>query len=201
MRPVRLRSVRLLLPTCAALALAACFGGGKVPATLLTLTPQAAPPATLARAATAGEAVTIELPAIPQELDQVRVPVLESPGRVTYVQDLQYVDTPDRLFQQLLTETVKRTTSRVVLGPSQAALDPGLRVTGTLERFGYDVASGQVIVIYDAALSTAGGGRVETRRFQATAPADGTAATVGPAINQAANAVALQAAQWIGGNG
>ena len=78
-------------------------------------------------------------------------------------------------------------------------LDPGLRVTGTLERFGYDVASGQVIVIFDASLSTGGGARVETRRFEATAPADGTAATVGPAINQAANAVALQAAQWIGG--
>ena len=152
----------------------------------------------IARSAAAGEAVTIQTPVIGKEIDQVRVPVLEGPGRVTYVEKLQYVDTPDKLFQQLLTETVKRTTNRVVLDPNQASLDPGLRVTGTLERFGYDVASGQVIVIFDASLSTQGGARVETRRFEASAPADGTAATVGPAINQAANAVALQAAQWIG---
>ena len=40
--------------------------------------------------------------------------------------DLQLVDTPDRLFQSLLAETVRRTTNRVVLDPSQTALDPGL---------------------------------------------------------------------------
>jgi cholesterol transport system auxiliary component len=138
------------------------------------------------------------VPVIGKELRQVRVPALEAPGRVTYIKDLQYVDTPDRLFQRLVAETVKRTTSRVVLDPKQAALDPGIRMTGSLEQFGYDVASGQVIVVFDAALSRAGGTQVETRRFQASVPADGTAATVGPAINQAANAVALQAAQWIG---
>lgn len=193
-----MRAVRLLLPAAAALALSACFGGAKPPATLLTLTPQAAA-VQIARSATAGEAVTIEVPVVGKEIRQIRVPVLEGPGRVTYVEDLQYVDTPDKLFQQLLTETVKRTTNRVVLDPNQASLDPGLRVTGTLERFGYDAQTGQVVVIFDASLSTQGGTRVETRRFEATAPADGTAATVGPAINQAANAVALQAAQWIGG--
>ncbi len=56
-----------------------------------------------------------------------------------------------------------------------------------------------MIVIYDGILSTQGGSRVETRRFEATAPADGTAATVGPALNQAANAVATQVAGWVGG--
>jgi len=57
----------------------------------------------------------------------------------------------------------------------------------------------QVVVTYDGSLSTAGGGRVETRRFTASAPADGTAATVGPALNGAANQVALEVAKWIGG--
>jgi cholesterol transport system auxiliary component len=55
------------------------------------------------------------------------------------------------------------------------------------------------VVTYDGSLSTAGGSRVETRRFTATAPADGTAATVGPALNRAANQVALDIAKWIGG--
>jgi cholesterol transport system auxiliary component len=87
----------------------------------------------------------------------------------------------------------------VVLDPDQTTLDPGVTVTGQLQRFGYDAASGQVIVQYDASLSTAGGNRVETRRFTGTAPADGTAVTVGPALNRAANQVAQQVAQWIGG--
>lgn len=193
-----MRLHRALLPAVACLALGACFGG-KTPATLLTLTPQAAPVGEIARAANAGEAVTIENPIVPQELNQVRVPALERPGVVTYIKDLQWVDRPNRIFQQLLTETVKRTTRRVVLDPRQSALEPGLKVSGTLHRFGYDVASQQVMVVYDATLSTDGGTRVETRRFEASAPADGTAASVGPALNQAANAVALEAARWIGG--
>ena len=52
---------------------------------------------------------------------------------------------------------------------------------------------------YDGALSTAGGTRVETRRFEASVPADGTAATVGPALNAAANQVATEVAAWVGG--
>lgn len=194
-----MRASRVLLPLALASAIAGCFGGAKVPDALLTLTPTAAAPAELTRSAAAGEAVTIEVPVTPQELNQVRVPALEGPSSVTYIKDLQWVDRPSRMFQQLLTETVKRATNRVVLDPKQSALDPGLRVTGTLQRMGYDAASGQVVVIYDAALSTAGGTRVETRRFQATAPAAGTAASVGPAINRAANQVAVQVASWIGG--
>jgi cholesterol transport system auxiliary component len=193
-----MRAARPLFAAAACLALTACFGD-KTPSTLLTLTPQAPPAADLVRSAEAGDAVTIELPVLAEELDQVRVPALEGPGQVTYVRDLQWVDRPNRMFQQLLTETVKRTTGRVVLDPKQAGFDPGVRVTGRLDRFGYDAQLGQVVVIYDAALSTSGGSRVQTRRFQASAPADGTAATVGPALNQAANAVALQAAQWISG--
>jgi cholesterol transport system auxiliary component len=109
------------------------------------------------------------------------------------------VDSPARLFQSLVSETVRRTTGRIVLNPEQTTLDPGLSVTGQLQRFGYDASTGQVVVQYDGSLSAAGGARVETRRFTATAPADGTSATVGPALNRAANQVAQQVAQWIGG--
>jgi cholesterol transport system auxiliary component len=54
-------------------------------------------------------------------------------------------------------------------------------------------------VTYDAALATAGGNQVQTRRFTASAPADGTGPSVGPALNHAANQVALEVARWIGG--
>ncbi len=193
---------RVIAATAAAFSLNACAlmgGGPKPPPTLLTLTPAAAAPATVVRSANAGEAVTIEIPVIPKELRSVRVPAQVGPTAVAYIEDLQWVDTPDRLFQDLLQETVVRTTSRVVIDPKQVALDPGLVVSGRLTNFGYEAGAGTVLVRYDAALAAAGGTRVETRRFEARVPADGTAATVGPALNEAANQVALQVAQWIGG--
>lgn len=174
-------------------------GGAKPPAYLATLTPEAPAPATLARTAAAGQAVTIATPAVPKELMAVRVPVQITPTSVEYVTNLQLIDTPDRLFRRLLEETVRRTTNRVVLDPSQTTLDPGVTVTGELQRFGYDSSSAQVIVTYDATMSTAGGTSVQTRRFTASAPADGTAATVGNALNRAANQVAMDVARWIGG--
>jgi len=174
-------------------------GGGKPPTTLVTLTPEAPAPAQIARNAAAGQAVTISVPTVPKELTAVRVPVQLTPTNIQYVANLQLVDTPDRLFQGLLAETVRRTTSRVVLDPGQTTLDPGVTVTGELQRFGYDASTGQAVVTYDAALSSAGGNGVQTRRFTASAPADGTGATVGPALNRAANQVALDVARWIGG--
>jgi cholesterol transport system auxiliary component len=196
---------RMFAAVALAAALGACSlsgmlgGGGKAPATLLTLTPEAADPGQIVRAANAGEAVTIAVPVISEKNSTTRVPVQVSPTDVQYVTNLVMVDTPDRLFQDLLAETVRRSTNRVVLDPRQARLDPGLQVTGELRRFGYDAQTGQAIVVYDGALSTAGGTRVETRRFTGTAPADGTAASVGPALNRAANQVAAEVATWIGG--
>ena len=193
--------LRIIAPVALALGLGGCalLGGGKTPATLVGLTPEAGEPAQIIRTAAAGQAVTIAVPVTGRDLGTVRVPVQVNPSDVQYVANLQLLDTPGRLFADLLAETIRRTTSRVVLDPQQTALDPGLTVTGELQRFGYDAASGQVIVQYDGALSVAGGSRVETRRFTATSPADGTAATVGPALNRAANQVARDVAKWVGG--
>jgi cholesterol transport system auxiliary component len=201
MRPL----FRHTLPVALAFALGGCSlggllgGGGKPPVTLQTLTPQAPDPGAITRTATAGQTVTIAVPVISKELRTIRVPVQVSATDVQYVTGLQWVDTPDRLFQDLLMETVRRTTNRVVLDPNQTGLDPGLMVHGELQRFGYDAQAGQVVVVYNGSLSTAGGSQVETRRFVATAPADGSGASVGPALNQAANQVALDVAKWIGG--
>jgi cholesterol transport system auxiliary component len=196
--------LRVTAPLALALAVGGCslggmLGGGKAPAWLLTLTPEAPAPASLARAAAAGDTVTINVPVIPKELRTTRVPVQVSATAVQYVEDLTWVDTPDRLFQALLSETVRRTTGRVVLDGKQTALDPGMLVTGQLNRFGFDDATQSVIVQYDAAKSAAGGTQVDTRRFEASVPASGDAASVGAALNRAANQVALEAAGWIGG--
>ena len=201
--------MRPLFRTIASLALAAALGGcslsgllgggGKPPTMLQTLTPDVPDPGPTARAAGAGQAVTIGTPIIPKELRTTRVPVQITPTDIQYVTNLQWVDTPDRLFQNLVAETVRRTTNRVVLDTHQTALDPGLLVSGELQRFGYDASGGQVVVVYDAILATAGGSQVQSRRFTANAPADGSGPSVGPALNHAANEVAQQVAQWIGG--
>ena len=112
--------LRLAAPIALAVALSACslgglMGGGKAPAMLLTLTPEAPLPDQIVRSANAGETVTIGVPVVAKELRTIRVPVQVGPTEVAYVKDLQWVDTPDRLFQDLLAETVRRTTSRVVL--------------------------------------------------------------------------------------
>lgn len=202
--------MRLLSTTVASVALAAAVGGcsisgllggggAKAPPTLQTLTSEAPDPGAMARTAAAGRSLTVAVPVIPKELRTNRVPVQVSPTDIQYVAGLQWVDTPDRLFQRLVAETVRRTTGRVVLDSNLSTLDPGLLLSGQLQKFGYDAQTGQVVVEYDGALSTAGGNRVETRRFIATAPADGTAGTVGPALNRAANQVAREVAGWVGG--
>ena len=193
-----MRLTRPPIVAAAALSLAACFGGQKVPPTLLTLTSAAPAPASITRSAAAGESLTIDVPVISKALSTTRVPALVGPTAVAYIEGLQWVESPDKLFQDLLQETVVRTTSRVVLDPRQATLDPGMLLTGTLTRFGYDTATRSVVVRYDGALSSAGGTRVETRRFEASVPADGTAPSVGPALNAAANQVAAEVAAWVG---
>lgn len=194
-----MRLNRLLVVALATFSLTACFGGKKVPPTLLTLTSAAPAPAGISRAAAPGEALTIDVPVVPKELSTTRVPALVGPTAVAYIKDLLWIESPDKLFQDLLQETAMRTTGRVVLDPRQSSLDPGLTLSGSLTRFGYDTQTGAVVVRYDGALSTQGGTRVETRRFEASVPADGTAATVGPALNAAANQVATEVARWIGG--
>lgn len=177
----------------------ALLGGSKPPPHLFDLTADVTAPASAARSAAAGETVTIRVPTIARELRTTRVPVQVNPVVVEYVKGMNWIDTPDRLFQQLLEETVRTTTGRVVLDPNQSALDPGLVVSGELQKFGYDAQQGVVVVEYDASLATPGGTHVQTRRFVATAPADGTAATVGSSLNQAANQVAREVAAWIAG--
>jgi cholesterol transport system auxiliary component len=199
-----MKLMRTLAPILAATALAGCSlsslmgGGGKPPVMLQTLTPEAADPGAVVRSAAAGQAVTIETPVIENELRTVRVPVQISPTDLQYVTNLQWVDTPDKLFQNLVEETVRRTTNRVVLNPNQTGVDPGIVLRGELEKFGYNGQTGQVEVAYDATMTTSAA-EVQTRRFVANVPADGSGASVGPALNSAANQVAQQVAQWIGG--
>jgi cholesterol transport system auxiliary component len=188
-----------LAASLAGCSLGGLLGGGKAPTILYDLTASTPTPGAVARQASAGNAVTVRVPVVTKELRTTRVPVQVSPVQIAYVEDLNWVDTPDRLFQGLVSETIRRTTNRVVLDPQQAGLDPGLTVSGQLQQFGLDAQRGVAVVRYDATLATNGGASVQTRTFIAELPATGTAASVAPALNAAANQVAIQVAQWVGG--
>ena len=87
-------ALALALPAC---SLSGMLGGGKAPATLQTLTPEAADPGAVQRTVNAGQAVTVSTPTVPKELRSVRVPVQLGPTDIQYVTGLQWVDTPDKL--------------------------------------------------------------------------------------------------------
>lgn len=192
---------KLLLALSASLALAGCFGGGGAPPQLYTLTSAQSRPAATPRSAGQGEAITVAVPSLPQALRTPRIPVYVNETTIQYLKDAVWVEQPGGLFARLLGETIAARTGRVVLDPSQYSNDPGSRITGTLVKFGLDPAQMQVVVVYDAVLERPGGnGAITTNRFEARVPvADATPATVAPALNQAANQLAVQVAAWIGG--
>lgn len=180
----------------AALALTACFGGGG-PDQLLTLTPSQVRPAAQPMNSAQGASILISDPSVPQALRTNRVPVYVNETTIQYLKDAAWVEYPGPLFARLLGETITVRTGRVVLDARQSARDAGMRITGSLSRFGLDPTAMEAVVTYDATIARQGGG-VTTNRFEArVSVADDTVEAVAPALNQAANQVADQVAAWV----
>ena len=193
--------MRLKLALPALLALSACFGGGRAPDQLLTLTAAEPRPVATPRSAGQGEAITVAVPSLPQALRTTRIPVYVNETTIQYLTDSVWVEQPGPLFARLLGDTIAARTGRVVLDPGQYSHDPGTRITGTLARFGLDPNNMQVVIVYDAAMARGGPtGGVVTNRFEARVPvAEATPAAVAPALNQAANQLAAEVAAWVAG--
>ena len=173
--------------------------GGKTPPVLMALSPAATVAAQTNRSAASGETITVIAPTLAQEINTNRVPVRSGGIAIAYVEGAQWVDTPDTLFRDLLSETIAARTGRVVLSDRQRTLDPGARLTGQLLAFSIDADRSEAVVTYDAALLRGQGTRVETRRSEARVPVTTIdRANVSAALNQAANQVADDIATWIG---
>jgi cholesterol transport system auxiliary component len=191
-----------LLVATAAVTLSGCIGlGGKTPPFLLTLDADAAPTAGTARTASDAATLTILIPTAPQKLRTPRIPVQQDDASVAYVKDAQWVEAPQRLFQRLVSETVAARTSRVVLDEGQYLTAPGEQLAGQLMDFGVDARANEAVVVYQAKLVSAGGKSVTQRRFEAREPIAGKieAKPVGEALTAAANKVAVEVADWLGG--
>jgi cholesterol transport system auxiliary component len=137
---------------------------------------------------------------VPQELAVTRVPVRATDTSLAYVKNAQWVEQPGRLFARLLSDTVTTRTGRVVLTLRQASVDPSAQLSGELRTFGMDATTNEAVVTFDAALiRVERADAVEKRRFEARVPVTAISAeTVAPAINQAANQVAVEVADWVG---
>ena len=181
----------------AALALSGCVSfGSEPPESLLTLTARDTAPASAGAAAT-GVLSVAEFEA-PPAIDATRVPVQIDDSRIAYLKNATWVERPARLFRRLVAETVRAQTGRVVTDSDAPTLPADSYLSGTVRRFGYDARTSSVVVIFDA-VRPGEGNAVETRRFEAIVP--GVAAdvsSVGPALNKAANDVAVQVADWVG---
>lgn len=194
---------KFALPVAAALSLGACvsLGGGKVPPTLFTLTPEKVLPAGTAISGKPAEALVVFEPESDRRLGVQRVAVQIDGSNVAYLKDAMWVDRPVRLFQNLLAETIRARSGKLVLLPDDASgSGPGpgaLRLSGRLLDMGYDARSLTVVVRFDA-MRTEADGTVSTRRFESIiAGVAPDAVQVAPALNQAANEVAQQVAEWI----
>lgn len=191
----------------ASLALAGCVSlgaGSEPPESLLTLTSTESAPVgsgTVSGTEESGGAIAVLTPEVPAKLDVLRVPVTVSATEVAYLQEATWIEKPARLFRRLLGETLRTASgeepSFLVLDTSDTPLRPTQTLRGTLIDMGYDPASSAVVVRFEA-VHTMDDGRVISRRFEARE--EGVlpeAASVGPAINSAANDVAKEVAAWV----
>ena len=194
-----MRKIRMATIAAASLMLTGCLSlGGKVPESLLTLTPTATLAPGTAINGDVAQAIQVNEPDSPAKLAVTRVPVQIDDTQIAYVEDAVWADKPSRLFRRLLGETIRAKTGRLVIDNDDPALTPKNQLRGSLIDFGYDARSSSVVVTYDA-VRDVNGTQVMTRRFSATVPGVAPeAAPVGAALNQAANDVAGQVADWIG---
>ncbi len=195
-----MNKLSILLPVAAALSLGGCLTfGAKPPPSLLTLESASSVPAGETRSSANAQTITIAVPAVSQALATTRVPVQSSNTSLAYVKDAIWVELPARLFARLTADTVAAKTGRVVLSTAQSFSDPGARLSGELRNFGVDAATSEAVVTFDAALIRTNGNVVEKRRFEARVRVDTiTAGPVARGINQAANQVAAEVADWVG---
>ena len=187
----------ILLSLGVTVALAGCVSlGPKVPETLLSLRATSSPTAGVISSGTSATALVVLEPSADPRLAVTRVLVQIDDANVAYLKNTMWVERPSRLFPRLLAETIRAKGNRLVIENDPGA--SGIQLSGRLLEIGYDVRTRSAIVRYDA-IKNAGGGHIETRRFESVVPVVAAEAQyVGPALNEAANTVAQAVADWVG---
>lgn len=194
-------SARMIRTFALSLAMLTALGGcvrigTKPPGTFLTLTPDAAPVPGATSSGTLGEATVVLEPVAAASVSVLRIPVQIDASNVAYIKGTQWVERPSRAFQHLLADTLRARGKGLVVETDRATT--GTRIGGQLLAMGFDAQTREAVVRFEA-MKWLPGGRIETRRFESTvAGVDPEPAEIGPALNQAANKVAGEIADWVG---
>lgn len=187
-----------LLAATASLGACVSFGGAEPPPSLLSISPDQKLSAGAMQSGPQTGSLVVALPASPQKLNTIRVPVQTSGTGIAYLKDAVWVDKPARLFQDLLSETIAVKNGRLVLTATQAGGKAQTYITGELINFGLDGPSLTVTVTYDAVKMTKDQ-PVERKRFEASETVSAAEpGPVGEGLNKAANKVAADVATWVG---
>ena len=188
----------MLLAGCAALS--GCISlGPKVPDLLFQLTPDKMAPAGNLASAPIKNAIVVAEPEADRSLDVLRVPVKVNASSIAYLKNAAWMEKPTREFRDLLAETLRAETGRLVVIDGDFEQPGQTRLSGRLLAMGYDAQTSSVVVRFDA-IRAEPDGEIVTRRFEASMPGvPAKADAVGPALNKVANEVALQVAIWMKG--
>ena len=191
--------MKFLVAPLGAVLLAGCISfGPDAPDQLLTLTPTASAPVGSAASGAVEAALSVTEPAAPLRLDVTRVPVMTSDSSLAYLEEAFWVDKPAKLFQRVLSETIRARGNRLVIGGGELEYAAQTQLGGELVAMDYDAVRSAVVVRYDAVLQMPSG-EILTQRFESVETGVlPDAVSVGPAMNRAANAVAAQVADWVG---
>ena len=194
----RMKTGGLLLPLSLALALGACVNlGGKVPPSMLVLTPAITVAGGTMQRGAAKDALVILIPEVPRKLETNRVPVQIDGSNIAYLEDAVWADKPARLMQMLLMETISAKNNRLVLNQVDAGGKAEHYLAGALLEFGVDATRNEAVVVYDA-VRLQNGKEVEKKRFEARSTVlEIKASAAGSALNDAANVVASDIAAWL----
>lgn len=198
MSKFRLLKAVALLAATASLGACVSFGGAEPPPSLLSLSPDQKLSAGAMQSGEQTGSLVVALPAAPQKLNTIRVPVQTSGTGIAYLKDAVWVDKPARLFQDMLSETIAAKNGRLVLTATEAGGNAQTYITGELVDFGLDGPSLTVTVTYDAVKMVVDK-PVEKKRFQASEKVYAAEPNpVGEGLNRAANRVASEVAEWVG---
>jgi cholesterol transport system auxiliary component len=200
MKKTALKTATIFSIICPALLLGACVNfGSKPPPSLLVLTASAKVADGSANSGLQKSALVVLAPSAPRKLDTNRMPIQIDANRVAYLKNATWSDKPSQLMQSLLMETIAAKNGRLVLTEADAGGLAEEMLSGNLIEFGIDASRNEAIVIYDA-VTMVRGQMLKKQRFEARRPISVIEpAPASAALNEAANEVAAEIADWIKG--
>jgi cholesterol transport system auxiliary component len=195
-------SLKSVLKTVAWIALPLLLTGcvnlaGKAPPSLLVLTANKAVASGAQNSGNPSQALVVLIPDVPRKIDTNRVPVQVDASQIAYLKNAFWADKPARLMQQLINETIRAQSNRLVLTEVEAGGNAERMLSGNLMEFGIDASRMEAVVIFEA-VKMVRGKPLQTKRFERRASLTAILpAPAGAALNQAANEVAADIASWM----